>query len=728
MRFSILVPAMLLALHLSAIAAAQDNASTVATDAASDGLRALSMRNRVAEQQLQAIRTVRSQKTEEQIAQADVDALCDYLRKGFATWHLQTEEERAAITVQVDQFHQRAQPGVSACMGRLVMQRGEAASALLWFFNDGLAADDRLRLDASWARWYAGQHDDALDDAIAYIAAARASGTLAANDVALAVSLHVRAGKALPAGLKKALLGPVNDPWPAPLLAWQRGALSDTALFKSIDGYGPDARALALNDAWFHIGVRRLASRDSAGAAQAWRWYRIDGIRGTLPCVLAGLERPAQLSRDPDLLAGALLLNAGKFAEAAAAWRKAAQRGDVDAQAWLGVMLAEGWGVPRDANAARQLLEPAAKAGAGVALAELAKLAWSDPQADKDKARALLDQAVWLDSPHAMLYLSQLYRSGTLAPPAADSAAELERQAAELDLKDAQGRQAFRYLNGVGVARNDALARYWAQRAIGSGNDDGYAVLARLLMQGSADDQRSAIGMVRGLAEAGNGAAMRTMGYAAMRGIGQPADLALGRTWYARAQQKAGAARMLAFSAALANVENDEPAAFDAMRLAAEDGDADAQLRLAACYRYGRGTPVDAVAFVRWVRAAAAQGNLDAVNNYGDAYETGFGVPRDMPRAMALYRQAALAGAPGALSSLASVHEKGLDTPPNLRLAYTYVLLTQRFIGSSPGAPSVQARARAMAAKLALPEQAQALAVAQAWQLGQALPGEAGLQ
>lgn len=689
------------------------------------GVRALSMRDFLAAQQLHALQAARNDETTDQLAQWSVGALCWHMRSAFSTWTLQTADERAATERQLARFRDDARPGASACQGQMAMQRGDAGISLEWFDRDTLAPDDRTRVDISWARWFAGQHDAALQGVMAYVTAALASGKLNGSDVAMATSLHVRAGKPVPAVLANAIVLPPDGPWPAPLLAWQRGALSEAALFQAIAAYAPDAQALARNDAWFHIGERRLASHDAASAATAFRWYRADGVRGTLPFVLAGLEAPVRVSQDPDFLAGSALINNGKLVEGVAAVRKAAERGDVDAQAALGLAYADGRGVPKDRVAARRWLAPAAQSGSAPALATLAVESFRDGPAGKAQALALGEQAAALDSPYAMFYLSELIHRGIAAPHDAPREVELERRAAEMDLKEAQQAQAMRYLNGDHVAKNDDLVRYWARRAIASGNDDGYAALARLLMRGTAEDQRTAVGMVRNLAEAGNGAALRAMGYAAMRGIGQPADQALARTWYTRAQQQAQYPTMLGYSRGLAERENDLDGAFDVTRLLAEAGDPVAQGELAWLYGHGRGTPVDPVQSTRWLRAAVAQGDLTAINNLGDAYETGTGVPIDLPRAMALYRQAAQRGGTAACSSLASVYEKGVGTAPDLRVAYTYLLLRQRFIEAArPGVP-VEARALAMAEKLSPSDQAHARAAVLAWQTGQPLPGEA---
>jgi TPR repeat protein len=380
--------------------------------------------------------------------------------------------------------------------------------------------------------------------------------------------------------------------------------------------------------------------------------------------------------------------------------------------------------VARDPGAARPLLEAAARDGSGRASAMLASLELADPHGNREQAIGWVQQGVARGDPQALFQLARLYESGLLAPPGPGQAAELERQAAEMDDRDAQAAHAFRYLNGKQVAPNDFLARYWAERAIGNGNDDGYAVLARLLMRGNGGDQRAAIGMVRNLAGSGSAAALKLMGHAAMRGIGQPVDRVAGRAWYAKAQAVEGYKTPGEFGRSLIVRDFDEAGAFDMSLLAAQDGDVLYQVAVATQYRYGKGTPVDAAESLRWLREAVRQGDLNAINKLGDAYETGFGVPRDLKQAMVLYRQAAQRGGIAAFGSLASIHEKGVGTRADLTVAYTYMLLCQRFAGADRARSIIDARTLAMAAKLSAEEQAGARAAALAWQPGQPLPGE----
>jgi len=67
----------------------------------------------------------------------------------------------------------------------------------------------------------------------------------------------------------------------------------------------------------------------------------------------------------------------------------------------------------------------------------------------------------------------------------------------------------------------------------------------------------------------------------------------------------------------------------DALRARAEQGDADAQVRLGRSYASGTGVPQDDAEAVRWYRLAAEQGGATAQVNLGVMYAEGTGVPQD---------------------------------------------------------------------------------------------------
>ena len=72
---------------------------------------------------------------------------------------------------------------------------------------------------------------------------------------------------------------------------------------------------------------------------------------------------------------------------------------------------------------------------------------------------------------------------------------------------------------------------------------------------------------------------------------------------------------------------------------AAEDGDLEAQERLAACYMEGsQGAPKDERKGAYWFQQAARGGSINAQLNLGVCYERGVGVERDPHRAAELYQ------------------------------------------------------------------------------------------
>jgi TPR repeat protein len=79
-------------------------------------------------------------------------------------------------------------------------------------------------------------------------------------------------------------------------------------------------------------------------------------------------------------------------------------------------------------------------------------------------------------------------------------------------------------------------------------------------------------------------------------------------------------------------------------RLAAEQGDVNAQYNLGAMYGNGDGVPEDYAEAVRWYRLAAEQGDVNAQYNLGYMYGNGDGVPEDIVLAYMWWNLAAAQG------------------------------------------------------------------------------------
>ena len=80
------------------------------------------------------------------------------------------------------------------------------------------------------------------------------------------------------------------------------------------------------------------------------------------------------------------------------------------------------------------------------------------------------------------------------------------------------------------------------------------------------------------------------------------------------------------------------------LRMAAEQGDADAQIQLARSYFNGIGVPQDDTQGVRWSRLAAEQGHVDAQYALASVYFLGRGVAKDEVQAVRWRRMAAEQG------------------------------------------------------------------------------------
>ena len=92
------------------------------------------------------------------------------------------------------------------------------------------------------------------------------------------------------------------------------------------------------------------------------------------------------------------------------------------------------------------------------------------------------------------------------------------------------------------------------------------------------------------------------------------------------------------------------PEEFLLIKDSAEQGDADAQVKLGVFYDNGRGVPEDDTEAVKWYRKAAEQGLAEAQYGLGRAYGTGDGVPQDFVYPYKWFNLAAAKGNEGAMS------------------------------------------------------------------------------
>ena len=137
------------------------------------------------------------------------------------------------------------------------------------------------------------------------------------------------------------------------------------------------------------------------------------------------------------------------------------------------------------------------------------------------------------------------------------------------------------YLEGTGVAKDDAQALLWFRKSAEQG--DAVAQFNLAVMQesgrGAAKDDAQAAAWYRKSADQGFSLAQSSLGRMYASGRGVPKDDIQAAAWF---------------------------------RKAADQGDASGQYRLAGLYADGRGVPKDAAQAIAWYRKAADKGYLDA--------------------------------------------------------------------------------------------------------------------
>ena len=139
------------------------------------------------------------------------------------------------------------------------------------------------------------------------------------------------------------------------------------------------------------------------------------------------------------------------------------------------------------------------------------------------------------------------------------------------------------------------------------------------------------------LAERGDPAAQRGLGFLLMQSCGPTGNRVLAVSWIG----KAAAAGDIPASAALGRmymngdyVTQDDATAFTWLMQAAKGGDADAQTDLAVLYSEGRGVALDRFQGIAWSVRAAEQGAPLALVNIARSYAGGLALPKDNLRAM----------------------------------------------------------------------------------------------
>jgi uncharacterized protein len=174
----------------------------------------------------------------------------------------------------------------------------------------------------------------------------------------------------------------------------------------------------------------------------------------------------------------------GQAADAAVAYRKAADKGSTAAMVELAALLASGSGVPKDADLAQKLLQRAAAGGNPRAISNLAVggtgAGGSGTPADPVQARSLLEKAAQANSAEAQLQLGIMMAEGTGGPKDDVAARAWFEKAAAQGLPEALDWAGNFAEGGRGGPQDAKAAKAYYEKAAAAGNEDAKAALERL--------------------------------------------------------------------------------------------------------------------------------------------------------------------------------------------------------------------------------------------------------
>lgn len=658
-------------------------------------------------------------------SEVEVDDICDmglYSQKYADAKKLDYRDIGQDIVSALSQEKNKA--GTKLCMARTLFAMGDYAQSIKMFNGDTPLKDDSPYMqDLAWAKFYDGDYQGALSDMARYMKAksTQSPSTVNGLDYASQIALYQRTGQTLSEDLMIYANDNPQGIWPRPLLAMQVGLINEEALLSSIEKMPNDAKAFALNEAWYYIAQKRIAQKDFQGAKAALRWFNVYGIRSEDKYLQAKNELYLLEKKDTNYLLGMALFRKEDYKNALYKLGLSADAGVALAAYQLGLAHYYGYGTPVDYVKALQRFKQAILDDVPGAYNMIGVMYSTGNGVEKNREAAVswYQKAVKLFDENALYNMGDRYRIGETVKQDFQQAFSHFYQSAEQGYADAQAALSILYTEGLGVDQNYPLALLWSSRASIQNQAGGHLQLGYLYDRGYGieKDEKAAMELYQAAADQGLPQAMFNVAYNYERGIGVekntklamewlekaannghvisqvnfgsaflygqslPKDLDKARYWFEKAAKEDSSLALLYLGDMYSSgegVKQDFAKAESLYRKAAEQGLGDAQAQLASMYHFGRGVDKNLLEAVTWYQKAADQGSLFAKNNLGDLYETGGGVPQDFKKAITLYVDAANEGYFMGFVSLGSMYLKGIGLKQDDVLAYTYYQLAKK--------------------------------------------------
>ncbi len=193
----------------------------------------------------------------------------------------------------------------------------------------------------------------------------------------------------------------------------------------------------------------------------------------------------------PHLAEAVSAFSQGDYANALPIFLRHAERGDADAQAWVGASYAGGGGVPASLPTAFDWYLRAAEQGHPFASTNVgAMLAMGHGvRQDAVAGAAWLGKAADAGDPMAQYNLATLYAKGDGVAQDKATAAGLYRRAAEAGHYPSQARLGYLHANGIGVEKNRVAAFMWLSLAARHGVGTALNALEEVVGQMSAEEK-----------------------------------------------------------------------------------------------------------------------------------------------------------------------------------------------------------------------------------------------
>ena len=298
-------------------------------------------------------------------------------------------------------------------------------------------------------------------------------------------------------------------------------------------------------------------------------------------------------------------------------YQEEANLGDADAMLNLGILYAQGHGIPRDNVKAINLLQKASEA--------LLKMGKSAQAADVMVRLGRICERIE-DMPEAANWYEKAAANGSFV--AMNLLGDMHKK-------------------GLGVQQDDKCAAEFYEKAVHEGNADSMCSLGKMYQDGCGVHQNydEAEKLYLTAAKLGNSKAMRYLGDLYCSDSVKKPDIEKSIPYYRKA-----------FDAGEPEVAAPLAKCYEEL---AKSGDSFAMLLLGKIYDGGRGLAPDYTKAVEWYKKSADAGNMEAVYCLGTMSRKGRGVPKDCLQAVEYYQKSAETGNVDAMNHLADIYTSG---------------------------------------------------------------------